>query len=888
MAIQTPKVAVRPNIRIVRRVFAGCVVGLLVLAAFAVSALTLGIFEPLRQSIASRILTVQLNRSAEVQGPVWIEIGSQIVVRMEDAVVERYSQPKGGTGRFFDYVRFDAPYRLLLGDLSGISNFEMAGADIELLASAGETTEAEMAYYQLPSELINLPVFEALKLTDVTLRYLGVQSGWNERVIIRSLTIGSSEETDTLDIELDADLNGTPLQISGEIARPPQNGPLQNGAFELALTFPSINSKISGRINTSTAYAGVDGELELSSGSLAQALASGGLTSEVDGQVDASWKFSGTLESLSISNIEINFTSRHSDKVTITGAVENASLDPSLDLSFNALLAPFASAESELAIEILALAGEIYGPLNDLAIRNAQVKTNAAILDIETIGPISVGHIVKSEDGRVGLQELTINNGTDGGPNLTLAGQIDDVIALDGITLAGRFEYPVSFFLNSNTEPQPDLGTLVGQIELSDSDSWFALNTFKGAVEGTDLLDFSFDLTVPELRRVDELNFTTEFVIPEPAAVVELVSGAASEPLPDITFSGQSSLQAGELGISGEFLSGSSAISADLNVGPKPETSTWLLSGDIRSEALNLSELSGLAQLAELGFEGPETGLEITDSDASQFAASIHVAAKSLVAGKKKAGDISAHVQFEDEVLSIAELALAYIGGRVSGDLGFNFKTEPPVASINGRMEKFPLKSLMNELGLTAPISSTVYASLDLHGETGSLDAFLDTLNGKVTTSLWGGRFPDRLIELSGLSVFTWLMSSNSEQGAKLVCAVLPLRFKSGNASGNSLVVETENVQIVGGGSVNFKSGNLDLAFLPRAKKKQLVEIVSPFEIKGNLSDPEVIVKDGGAGRAMGEVLSLPINVLGHIFSGSGAIDNDARPCVIPKNTGPK
>ncbi|CTQ72666.1 hypothetical protein [Roseibium alexandrii] len=118
-----------------------------------------------------------------------------------------------------------------------------------------------------------------------------------------------------------------------------------------------------------------------------------------------------------------------------------------------------------------------------------------------------------------------------------------------------------------------------------------------------------------------------------------------------------------------------------------------------------------------------------------------------------------------------------------------------------------------------------------------------------------GGHFPDRLIELSGLSVFTWLMSGNAEQGAKLVCAVLPLRFKSGSASGNSIVVETENVQIVGGGSVNFKNGNLDLAFLPRAKKKQLVEIVSPFEIKGNLLDPELIVKDSGAGRAMGEVL---------------------------------
>jgi hypothetical protein len=253
VAIETPKVAVRPTIRIVRRVFAGCIIGLLVLTALAASALTLGIFEPLRQSIASRILTMQLNRSVEVQGPVRIEFGSQIVVRMEDAVVERYSQPKGGTGRFFDYVRFDAPYRLLLGDLSSITNFEMAGADIELLASPGETTDEELSYYRLPSEVINLPVFEALKLTDVTLLYLGARSGWNERMNIRSLSIAPSGVADTLDIDLDAVLNGTPLQIIGEIARPPQAGPLQNGAFDLALTFPGINSRISGRINTSTA-----------------------------------------------------------------------------------------------------------------------------------------------------------------------------------------------------------------------------------------------------------------------------------------------------------------------------------------------------------------------------------------------------------------------------------------------------------------------------------------------------------------------------------------------------------------------------------------------------------------------------------------------------------
>jgi hypothetical protein len=48
-----------------------------------------------------------------------------------------------------------------LGDLSGISNFEMAGADIELLASPGETTDEEICL--LPAAFRSLSICRCLK-----------------------------------------------------------------------------------------------------------------------------------------------------------------------------------------------------------------------------------------------------------------------------------------------------------------------------------------------------------------------------------------------------------------------------------------------------------------------------------------------------------------------------------------------------------------------------------------------------------------------------------------------------------------------------------------------------------------------------------------------------
>ena len=129
----------------------------------------------------------------------------------------------------------------------------------------------------------------------------------------------------------------------------------------------------------------------------------------------------------------------------------------------------------------------------------------------------------------------------------------------------------------------------------------------------------------------------------------------------------------------------------------------------------------------------------------------------------------------------------------------------------------------------------------------------------------------------------------DKKDSSKIVCAVVPLALKSDVANGRSMVIETENVQIAGGGTINFSSGALKLAFMPRPKKKQVIDIVTPFRISGTFSNPKVKLEGGGAGgRAFAEVVTLPVNLIGRLFTGNKPVQKKEKPCVLPNNSGPK
>ena len=97
------------------------------------------------------------------------------------------------------------------------------------------------------------------------------------------------------------------------------------------------------------------------------------------------------------------------------------------------------------------------------------------------------------------------------------------------------------------------------------------------------------------------------------------------------------------------------------------------------------------------------------------------------------------------------------------------------------------------------------------------------------------------------------------------------------------------HVQIAGGGTINFRSGALKLGFMPRPKKQQMIDIVTPFRITGTFNNPKVHLEGGGkGGRVIAEVVASPFNLIGQLFTGNKPKSKKEKPCVLPKRTKPK
>ncbi|WP_422376613.1 AsmA-like C-terminal region-containing protein [Roseibium sp.] len=866
-----------------------CAVAGLTGGSFLYAVLYSGAFLSLRQSLAAQAVGTVLSRQVEVRGPVEITLGHQIKVQIEDAYVERSSGSEGGKARVFEKVRFDAGYRLLTGNFSSISNYEMSGADLVIRAGAMRADSAGTpSYARLPSQIINSAVLDNFDLSDVTVSLVDDEDGWNETLVINTLRSVGDPESKQVDLVLDASYNGTPFQVSGSFPSSKIAQEAYRGPFDLTLTIPGLESRISGAVDTSSEIAGLDGELASSSASIKTLLASLGLESDLAGHGTLTADFAGPLDQLSLSGIEMDFENEIRDRVKITGAVSRSLTTPEVDLHFNSALSPpVVTSDNRFAVNIEALEGSVSGPLNALTVDDVLIRTDAVLLDFDEIGPISVGRVVKHPDNTVGLEDLVIRDGPLDAPYMTLRGQMSDLIAFSGLDLKGSYRFPTALLLGRPAASVPELGFVAGNVALNNASGTFGLEELTGAVEASDLLTLGFQLAIPEFRVIDELRFSTDLTMPNPADVLEAL-GAPHGSFPTMAFLGSVAVTAEGARLDGALTSGATEIEAALTLSAPPGTRSLALGGGISSAKMDLTDVAKVVEFTREVLGPDDTTLELRDELQSVLTADLEVAVKEIVAGRKKAGNLTGHVTYEQDNLKVNKLRMTFLGGTVRGDFGVDLGSSPEIATAHGRMEKFPLKSLMAELGLSSPISSTVYASFDVTGTASSETAFLKSLSGNLTASLWGGTLPNRMLDLAGLSVFTWLVTGNADGTTKLVCAVLPLHFRNGSASGKSLIVETPNVQVVGAGSVNFRSGALNLSFVPRAKRKQLVEIVSPFDLGGTLKAPKLTVHDAGPGRAVGEVLATPLNLIGHIFTGSRAIDEDAKPCRLPKNTKPK
>jgi uncharacterized protein involved in outer membrane biogenesis len=848
-------------------------------------------FLELRRSVAADYIGALLDKGVMVKGDVAIDLGIHIVIDISDVAIDNPLR-RAKEDQRIERVRFSFPLASVLVGKFVVDSFVLDGVriDIELGANDTATNEDDILteFGRLISGFLNHPISEFFVLKDVDVNLVNPKNGWDENIKITELSFQSATQNDTVQIVGNGNINDVALTLRGKV----DAGQLSaKRKLELLYAFPGSRTKLSGNIDISSEIAELDLQLNSQSESLGDLLDALALARVLEGKGQLSGQLTGSMKSLKLANINTNTSLSDGAKLEVTGTIDKLNSGSGVDLEFNGTVSGGSenptSQSSMFDVEVTGFGGKISGTIGELDLDNLILKTNIASFSLEEIGPISIGRITKDDKGRLGLLGILILNGPPEARTLNLSGDITDALQLSGINLSGEINIPTAELFERQEAGKEinaaSLGNVRGRIKIADNDGTLGINQLEVSVSDSKLLEMNIEHEIGNIKKFEDISLTVDLNIPSFSAFAAAL-GQKSPYDDQFKFIGQASFASNIPKIDGTMTIGKTSIAGNLSGTVRQDRP--FITGGISSKLLHLSDLRSLYEVLRVDPGEAPTKVDLEDDFSNDIGIDLKFDVKKIAGVDKSIGKVSSHMVYDNQVITLNPLQISYLGGVVESNTIIDTKGKTLRVKSSGKVTKLPVGRILRELGAPGIVSGALTTKFDIAGSGNSMKSMLKTLSGNVTASIWSGSLGTNLIDLSGLNVVTWLATKSDKKTIKLVCAIMPFSFKNGRGSTRRLVLETDNVQVVGSGWIDIGKDALNLNFRPIPKLKQMVDITTPFHIGGKLSKPAITAKQTTAERASAEFMAMPLNIMGLLTTGGKAKSVKHKPCVVPKTTG--
>ncbi|MGF1562047.1 MAG: AsmA-like C-terminal region-containing protein, partial [Geminicoccaceae bacterium] len=146
-------------------------------------------------------------------------------------------------------------------------------------------------------------------------------------------------------------------------------------------------------------------------------------------------------------------------------------------------------------------------------------------------------------------------------------------------------------------------------------------------------------------------------------------------------------------------------------------------------------------------------------------------------------------------------------------------------------------------------------------GQGEDIDAFIGSANGNIGFAMGTGTVTIPGLDFLGRGLFEVLIPGfRANPTVALNCAAARFDLDGGVLASRGLVIDLKPVTIGGGGVIDFNQELLEIALVPRAKRRQFISLVAPVHITGSLSNPRVETElQGLTVRALGDLLLASI-----------------------------
>jgi uncharacterized protein involved in outer membrane biogenesis len=256
---------------------------------------------------------------------------------------------------------------------------------------------------------------------------------------------------------------------------------------------------------------------------------------------------------------------------------------------------------------------------------------------------------------------------------------------------------------------------------------------------------------------------------------------------------------------------------------------------------------------------------------------------------------MSTDMEIKDGHLKINPI-LATVGG---GGLNASFDLEPEGTSAlvkaDLKLEQADVGRIMKDLGKEELLQGRLSGHVDVSGQGDSEAGVMSTLNGRLVLTMGSGRIYKRYIDLLGGDISSNLLQllnpfKKQADYTTVDCLVAGFNIRDGMATTTALVVDTDEMSVIGDGDVNLRNEELDISLKPLPKggsgsgipgmpNLSLGQLVRPFKLAGTLAHPSLGIDTTQAvetvAKAIGGIALLgPLGILGTLATGSPAQKN--------------
>jgi uncharacterized protein involved in outer membrane biogenesis len=228
--------------------------------------------------------------------------------------------------------------------------------------------------------------------------------------------------------------------------------------------------------------------------------------------------------------------------------------------------------------------------------------------------------------------------------------------------------------------------------------------------------------------------------------------------------------------------------------------------------------------------------------------------------------DLAVDILLRDGSLEIKPLKFKIGGGSAGGWVNLQSRKKPAQFATNLTIDQLAVGPMLDQLGYPRSIEGNVDAMVDLDGSGDSIAALMAGLNGDIRIAAKDGKAESKYLKLLqkylGSGVLQMINPFKQQKKyTPINCFVDSIAIDDGKAH-IKLLLDTDQTSILGAGTINLKTEQLDLGIKPTPKKSalpadisfSLSELSQPFRLGGTLANPHLTIDPAQTALILGKL----------------------------------